>query len=174
MCFSSLNHAVIECTKAELSLVHMGPEVEKYTERYLKQRTIDDMEWTPGMSTCSGLIILQNLLNWCFLTIIGLYSVKKIPSHPCFTFQKVCWITQFSTLCDVTNNTILFSILKIGTSSPKNWCPRRKNLALSQVHEQSHLYNKIPFYSFKNEMLMTNRQQEEISHISKRQRGGAE
>lgn len=26
----------------------MAPDVEKYTQRYLKQRNIDDMEWTPG------------------------------------------------------------------------------------------------------------------------------
>lgn len=38
------------CTKAELSVFHMGPDVEKYTERYLKQRNIDEMEWTPGTS----------------------------------------------------------------------------------------------------------------------------
>lgn len=38
------------CTKAELSLFHMGSDVEKYTQRYLKQRNIDDMEWTPGTS----------------------------------------------------------------------------------------------------------------------------
>lgn len=28
----------------------MGSDVEKYTQRYLKQRNIDDMEWTPGTS----------------------------------------------------------------------------------------------------------------------------
>lgn len=70
----SASHSHHMCVNADCSLLHMAPDVEKYTQRYLKQRSIDDMEWTPGA------LILTTDADW----FVKLYTAD------CFVQQEGC------------------------------------------------------------------------------------
>lgn len=55
----------------------MAPDVEKYTQRYLKDKNIDDMEWTPGMLILTTDWFAKLYIAACFVQWLSQRDVEK-------------------------------------------------------------------------------------------------